>query len=87
MKKKEYIRIIILIIAKKVYNVVICRIGMGSREDHESLFIKSYTLNHIEVCILKMVAFHLSESCKKSWLLWFQITRLPQNQVYFWKVD
>ena len=48
MKKKEW-NWIILIPAKKVYNVLICRIGMGFTEDHESLVIKSYTSNHIEV--------------------------------------
>ena len=41
-------RIIILIIAKKVYNVLICRIGIGFTEDHESLVIKSHTSNPIE---------------------------------------
>ena len=48
-EKKKKNRIIILIIAKKVYNVLICRIGMGFTEDHESLVIKSHTSNHIEV--------------------------------------
>ena len=55
-KKKEWNRMIILIIAKKVYSVLICRIGMGFTEDHESLVIKSYRSR-----ILRMVAFHLSE--------------------------
>ena len=48
-EKKELNGIIILIIAKKVYNVLICRIGMGFTEDHESLVIKSHTSNYIEV--------------------------------------
>ena len=49
MWKKEWNRIMILIIAKKVYNVLICRIGIGLAEDHESLVIKYYTSNHTEV--------------------------------------
>ena len=48
-RKKELNGIIILIIAKKVYNVLICRIGMGFTEDHESLVINSHTSNHKEV--------------------------------------
>ena len=47
-KKKKKNRIAILIIATKVYNVLLCRIGIEFTEDHESLFIKSYTLNHIK---------------------------------------
>ena len=47
MWKKEWNRIMILIIAKKVYNVLICRIGIGLAEDHESLVIKYYTSNHV----------------------------------------
>ena len=47
-KKKEWSRIIILIIAEKVYNVLICRIGMGFTEDYVSPVIKSHTSNHID---------------------------------------
>ena len=44
-EKKEWNRIIILIIAKKVYNVLKRRIGMGFAEDHETLAIKSNPRN------------------------------------------
>ena len=36
-------------IAKKVYNVLTCRIGMGFVEDHEILVIKFHASNHTEV--------------------------------------
>ena len=49
MWKKKKNRIAILIIATKVYNVLLCRIGIEFTEGHESLFVKSYTLNHIKV--------------------------------------
>ena len=48
-KKKEWNRIIIPITAKKVYIVLISRLGMGFTKDYESLVIKSPTSNHIEV--------------------------------------
>ena len=48
-KKKKWNRIIIPIVAKKVYNGLICRIGVGFAEHYESLAIKSHTSNHIEI--------------------------------------
>ena len=48
MWKKWKIKEIRIIIAKNVYNVLVCRIVMGFTE-HESLVIKSHWSNHMEV--------------------------------------
>ena len=51
MWKKEWNRIMILIIAKKVYNVLLCRIGMGFAEDREGLYSMK-VVSHFLICLL-----------------------------------